>query len=184
MVDLPPIFDSEIERMAMARLAHALQPRPEVLARAASHLALGKEYLRRIALWATELGRTDLWPFFDVAQHAIPSLTEPAPQPECLRGQIGLVRDILAAWLRYLPLARSPALAMHGLPDPYLPLVRIFERGASFYKEERVLYCGYRGIHYGMRLPLPAAWMASELALNDAALDEIDAIDAAELAKR
>lgn len=164
--------------MARTRLRQALEPRADVLTRAPSHLALGKEFLRRMARWATALDCLDLWPFFDVAQRAMPSL-EPASPPEFLGPRARCARDTLTWWLRYVPLARSPALTIHGLPDPYLPLVRMIERGASYYTEQQLLHCGSYAISYRVK-PSSAPSTANELPLNDAALD---AIDAAALAK-
>lgn len=169
--------DVEAERMAQARLRVALSRRPDPPARAPSHAALGKEFLRRMAAWATALGCEDQWPLFDVAQRAVPTLGAPAIPPG-LDGRLWIVRQTMAWWVRYVGLAAHPAIAAHGLPDPYLPLVRLLERGGSYYTEQKTLFAGPRGIYYRIPLPLPPAWQANALDLTDVALDAIDAAEA------
>ena len=114
-----------------------------------SHTALMQEYLRRSALWAEALGRTADWPWYDVAaelpeesgetedrwlekvinelhQHVYQATKDATPAM-----QLAYVRFISWAAVKDLPATRR-----FILPDPYEPLIVLFERGGWFRPEQ------------------------------------------------
>ncbi|MFF1561867.1 hypothetical protein [Streptomyces sp. NPDC058279] len=113
--------------------------------RAAGHerslALLLREFLRRSALWARACGAEASWPFFDIAEHVDADVRTPA---DVAAGVEDLVRQLAPASLRTVCRAavRWAALrdARHGpatrLPDPYEPLLLMFERGGGFSREE------------------------------------------------
>jgi hypothetical protein len=109
--------------------------------RAASHIALFREYLRRAALWVKALECTDEWPFFDVAAQINPSLRADEAKVESLKRhltQFHLFRPIkrTCEWFVHWAVVRdTPEVTKFALPDPYEPLILMYERGGDFYTE-------------------------------------------------
>ncbi len=109
--------------------------------RTASHIALFREYLRRASLWAKTLGCTDEWPFFDVAAQLNPSLRADEAKVEVLKRhlkQFCLSRPIkrTCKWFVHWAIVKNkPEVTKFGLPDPYDPLIVMYERGGDFYME-------------------------------------------------
>jgi hypothetical protein len=106
-----------------------------------SRARLMKEYLRRAALWAQELDGGKPWPFFDIPVLIAPDVHPPqdlADQLEALIDErIGwpAVQTSCRAALRWAALLDSGHPVPVGLPDPYEPLLRVFERGGGFTTE-------------------------------------------------
>jgi hypothetical protein len=106
-----------------------------------SRALLMREYLRRAALWARELGAEPEWPFFDVTEFLAPGLRADArvedelerflagkvPTPSTARTCRGAVR-----WAAL----RQAADRLPDLPDPYEPLLLMYERGGGYSIEE------------------------------------------------
>jgi hypothetical protein len=107
-----------------------------------SRALLMREYLRRAALWAEAYGAQEDWPFFDVTERIDPSfrlddaleaeveefLARKVPTPSTTRACRGAVR-----WASLKDRVRGPA---EELPDPYQPLLLMFERGGGYSIEE------------------------------------------------
>ncbi|MDH6227251.1 hypothetical protein [Streptomyces sp. MJP52] len=107
-----------------------------------SRALLMREYLRRAALWAQTYGREEDWPFFDVTEWVDPSfrleaelegeledfLDQKVPTPSTSRACRGVVR-----WAALKDRAEGSAAE---LPDPYQPLLLMFERGGGYSIEE------------------------------------------------
>ncbi|MBV1852438.1 hypothetical protein [Catellatospora tritici] len=107
----------------------------------ASRVRLMREYLRRSALWARELGVLDKWPFFDIAAEFDPEVgrdTEFADAVlEGMRGR-GLTYPH-TQFCRYM-LAFAGSVPPHpDLPDPYEPLLQVYERGGLFDMEHGII---------------------------------------------
>ncbi|TXS75902.1 hypothetical protein [Streptomyces sp. sk2.1] len=107
-----------------------------------SRALLMREYLRRAALWADHCGAERSWPFFDLAEHVDAAARIPdgiaAELDEVLRG-VGpsSVRTTCRAAVRWAVLRTgSPAGPLPDLPDPYEPLLALYERGGGFFVEE------------------------------------------------
>ena len=157
------------------RLRHAATDFRLDVSRQPSHAALVREYLRSMALWADALRCEGDWPFFDVAAvlagerstgRIDPDL-QFAPLPELG----GAFRAALAAAVHFAEIADRPEVRMHGLPDPYEPLVRLFERGGTMTTEHGMIYAGTVGFS---RKPFQPAIGPALVALDDAALDALD----------
>ena len=114
--------------------------------RAASHIALLKEYLRRASLWAKALDCADQWPFFDVAAQIDPSLRCDEAKVEALERHLApfavsrTVRRLCEWFVHWAVVKHSPKVTQMALPDPYEPLILLYERGGDFYREH-VFFC-------------------------------------------
>jgi hypothetical protein len=140
-------------------------------ARQASHAALLKEFLRRMALWADALDRRDEWPLFDVAAVLYPERFSEADDLD-LPQYAGAFRAALQAALNFADVAESPLVRGYGLPDPYAPLVRLLERGATLTTEHGMVYAGTAGMP---RHPFPQSLDPGPgIPLDDASLDALD----------
>jgi hypothetical protein len=151
-----------------------------------SHVALMREYLRRAALWAKRLEATDHWPFFDVARLIAPEVRaepriverlEAALQPYSLWPTIKKTCVWYLHWQR-LELSRTEAVAGYKLPEPFEPLIRFYERGGRFSTEHGFINVDLVGIPAKVR-----GWQAFDsttpfVALDDQALDRLDAMAA------
>jgi hypothetical protein len=103
-----------------------------------------QEYLRRAALWSRELGTGDDWPWGDIAARVVPDV-----QP--LQGMAEQVEKLISQHSMWPPLAATCRGALHwaalldsgtaipNLPDPYEPLLLMFERGGGFMVENRFI---------------------------------------------
>jgi hypothetical protein len=108
--------------------------------RVRSGFLLMKEYLRRGALWARQLDATGRWPYFDVASLVSPAL-QVSPEAEARLDEamtgavpVPLMKDTLHWALRFEVL-RQTGVEL-PLPDPYEPLLWMYDRGGSFVPEK------------------------------------------------
>ncbi len=140
-----------------------------------SRLVLMREYLRRSALWAQVLGRMDEWPFFDIAAAADPSAQLDDESVRAVLG--GLVgrgmrphdKRFIRFMLNFTMLREWP----QGLPDPFEPLLMVYERGGSFGREAGSIRIGHiDGLPE--RNPEMHAGRVPEPDLSAAALDRFD----------
>ncbi|SDK58574.1 hypothetical protein [Streptomyces indicus] len=105
-----------------------------------SRALLMREHLRRAALWAQAAGAADSWPFFDVTEALGVTVELPAEVEADLegflkeRGPASLRRTCRGA-VRWAALKASDA-QLPDLPDPYEPLLAMYERGGGFYVEQ------------------------------------------------
>ncbi|MDX2394554.1 hypothetical protein NJL88_31700 [Streptomyces sp. DK15] len=106
-----------------------------------SRRVLFREYLRRAAVRCRAHGCEDGWPFVDVTAHLDPAFRSAVevsgelaeflrrlPGREVARTCSGAVR-----WAEFRE--RNPA-GSDGLPDPYEPLLRFYERGGEFARDD------------------------------------------------
>ncbi|MFD8411773.1 hypothetical protein [Streptomyces sp. NPDC059650] len=109
---------------------------------APSRALLMREYLRRSALWARVCGAEEAWPFFDVAEHL--GAQAPGTPPEVAAELEELLDGLAPASLRTTCRAAVRWAAVRsagqelpaGLPEPYEPLLLMYERGGGYYLEE------------------------------------------------
>jgi len=108
---------------------------------AVSRRTLMREYLRRAAWWARELHAEGEWPFFDIAVRFAPDVRAPedltAPLETLIHERIGWPRvaSTCRAALRWAALLDAGVPVPEGLPDPFEPLILMFERGGGFMTE-------------------------------------------------
>ncbi|MFF2726518.1 hypothetical protein ACFVS9_01240 [Streptomyces sp. NPDC058008] len=142
-----------------------------------SRALLMREYLRRAALWAKAYDAEPSWPFFDIAEHVDAGITTP---PDVVDELEGLLEELAPASLRTtcrgavrwaaLQEARSDLLT--NLPNPYEPLLVMYERGGGYYLEE---YLDLNGVMIPLRDVESNASASPFLTLAPATLDALDA---------
>jgi hypothetical protein len=148
-----------------------------------SHVALMREYLRRAALWSKSLQAADHWPFFDVASLIAPKVrADPSLVSEFEKSVSPLalwptVRKTCIWYLHWNAVKESQAqeLAKHNLPEPFDPLIRLYERGGQFQTEHGFINVGLIGITARFQ-----GWQAYNrtvpvVDLDDDSLDRVDA---------
>ncbi|MFE5240138.1 MULTISPECIES: hypothetical protein [unclassified Streptomyces] len=111
---------------------------------ARSRALLMREYLRRSAQWARHYGAESVWPFFDIAEHVDDSVClSPDVASELdafLRGGIGPypVERTVAGAVRWAELRCQERTDLPDLPDPYEPLLALYERGGGFHVDQAI----------------------------------------------
>lgn len=152
-------------------------------ARVGSQIALLQEYLRRAALWAKTLDCTEQWPFFDIAAIAVgvdPSQRADNAQVEVLRHHfsqapfytIGIIENTCEWFLHWQVVKNQPEVRKFNLPDPYEPLIILYERGGIFSTEHGLFNFEAASFPRG-------TWMQHDrdfpvVLLESAALDRLD----------
>ncbi|UGY93034.1 hypothetical protein [Streptomyces gobiensis] len=146
---------------------------------AVSRSMLLREYLRRAALWVQELGGTDEWPFFDIAERidpSVPSDQELIDRLEKFTSENvpGLTtRKMCRAAVNWAALQEVAHPRLGELDDPYEPLVMLYARGGGFTVEN--------GVADFLFVPVPlGTWQEHVaekpvVALDPAMLDALDA---------
>jgi hypothetical protein len=102
-----------------------------------TRLDLFREYLRRHAQWVHATGQRDAWPYGSVA----PALGGDAPDPDA-----DLLRNVRRGMFDRRFLANTLAFASvpahirdaYALPDPYQPILALYERGGAVSLEQGV----------------------------------------------
>ncbi|WP_158835903.1 hypothetical protein [Streptomyces sp. NRRL S-350] len=152
-------------------------------AHAASRSRLMVEYLRRASLWADLLGGPPGWPFFDLAGALAPEVrVDPAVAErleDCIEEHIGGIstENGCRAAVRWATLGDAPGVRLPDLPDPFEPLILMYERGGEVIADES------RAFDFaGRRVPI-RPWrghISAEpaVALDPETLDALDALDA------
>ena len=145
-----------------------------------SHIALLREYLRRAALWAKVLNCTDEWPFFDVTAHIYPLETVDEAKIEALNTHFtqtpfyvaGIIEKTCKWFIQWERVKNLPKVSEFTLPEPYEPLIKMYERGGIFSTEHGFFDFAIGGFprgqwkQYDQTIPL--------LELDTKTLDEID----------
>ncbi|MFI5932012.1 hypothetical protein [Actinoplanes sp. NPDC051494] len=135
------------------------------------------EYFRRVALWLDAYGWDEPVPFFDLAVYIDPNVrADPEVVAEAVRrAEPGgwNAEQVIPFILHWSALRATPGVTLPpDLPDPYEPLLLLFERDGGFHTSN-----GYAEMEHlsvpiakwrdrATRPPLPS--------LDEAALDEID----------
>ncbi|RSN40485.1 hypothetical protein [Actinomadura sp. WAC 06369] len=163
-----------------------------------SRVQLLLEYLRRAAIWGREIGpltdeRAALleslgisahsWPFYDFAAMMNPSVRATAEQLDHLRTAIPYTfgSPTLHACENALHLAtlKDQGLQQGELPDPFEPLILLFERGGGF----TVDGTGFINLHpVSIKQGKPSDHLSSTpvAPMDKSGLDELDGIIAGE----
>ncbi|MBB6120680.1 hypothetical protein [Nocardiopsis algeriensis] len=106
------------------------------LDRTRSRVALMREYLRRAAVWTRTL-EAQGWPFYDIAEFAAPGVRAADEVVSGVLESPALVRQFYTVghtcvWALHLAAARDEGAVLPDLPDPFEPLMRMYERGGGF----------------------------------------------------
>jgi hypothetical protein len=100
---------------------------------------LAGEFLRRKAVWANALGRTERWQFADLALLFDPSLPTNPAWLEGVEAAVGyelqsMVRSVITDMFRWVALGDRPYQRFPEFDDPYEPVVQVFELGGQFWQ--------------------------------------------------
>ncbi|MFC9119769.1 hypothetical protein ACFTXO_08265 [Streptomyces sp. NPDC057067] len=143
---------------------------------AQSRALLMREYLRRAALWAKAYDAKEAWPFFDIAGRVDAEVTLPvdiADELEELLEELGpsSLRTTCRGAVRWAALREARSNLPTDLPDPYTPLLAMYERGGGYYLHE---YLDLNGVMIPLGSVESNASAAPFLTLAPAALDALD----------
>ncbi|MFB6875467.1 hypothetical protein [Streptomyces sp. NPDC056323] len=107
-----------------------------------SRALLMREHMRRAALWAQAYGAEEQWPFFDVTEFVDPTFRlDPEIESELKDyvahnvGTPSTARTCRGA-VRWAALRERGGIGLPDLPDPYEPLLLMYERGGGYSIEE------------------------------------------------
>lgn len=115
-------------------------PQKRVVVKRWSHVALFKEYLRRMAAWSKELNYPQNWLFFDVGAQIDKEIRAESWALRALEDyltdypDLGLMCDVYRWALHWAALESVMAF---DLPAPYEPLLILYERGGFFRENQR-----------------------------------------------
>ncbi|MFE2246676.1 hypothetical protein [Streptomyces lavendulae] len=147
--------------------------------RVKSRRVLFREYLRRVAVWSRACSAERDWSFTDVTAHLDPEFRmSPAAEAELAEfvrrlpnGEVGRTCSgaVRLAELR----ARNPE-AYTGLPNLYEPLVRFYERGGEFGRDDAG-FIDLTGVRFRPGALTALLGNPPVTALGDASLDPLDA---------
>ncbi|MER7580218.1 hypothetical protein [Kitasatospora sp. NPDC097691] len=138
------------------------------------------EYLRRAALWAEVLGGPPRWPIYDIAGALAPDVRVDPELAERLEdfliAHVGGIEteNACRAVVRWATLLDTPGLRLPDLPDPFEPLLLVYERGGEVIADEsRAFNFGGRSV----RIKLWREHLSAEpaVSLDAATLDALDA---------
>ncbi|MER6303778.1 hypothetical protein ABT247_30060 [Kitasatospora sp. NPDC001539] len=144
-----------------------------------SRAALMEEYFRRAALWLDVYGDTQYWPFLDLAAIVAPAIRADPAVIADIEGFIdeasgsSYAMDSGAAAVQWAALTSAPGVELPPLPDPFEPLLRLYERGGSGFR----LTNGF--VDFGMIMVPRGSWRmhlspTPIIELDDEALDALD----------
>jgi hypothetical protein len=168
-------------RTARSRLEAIRWNQPDRDAREGSQIALMREFLRRMALWAEALECVEKWPFFSVAEHieidafAASRVADPLPssiEDTLNRVPLARLRRICAGFVQWSMIESRDEVRGFDLPAPYAPAITMFERGGMFYVEQGMFQFFLASVHIGTvtsnlaRQPL--------VSLDDSTLAQLD----------
>ncbi|MFJ8883797.1 hypothetical protein ACIRJR_10335 [Streptomyces sp. NPDC102402] len=142
-----------------------------------SRALLMREYLCRSALRAKAYDAETSWPFFDIAEHIDAEITispHIAEELEDLLEELApaSLRTTCRGAVRWAALREARDDLSTDLPDPYEPLLAMYERGGGYYLEE---YLDLNGVMIPLRDVESNASAPAFLTLAPAALDALDA---------
>lgn len=132
---------ARVEAM-MSRIATIQWGKPPLhVSSSTPNSVLMQEFLRRMLLWSKALG-VNGWPLFDVAKVLQPGLRPATRKLNPLTR--GLFPNIFVRmtchWaLHWAEIAGSQMVQEFGLPDPYEPLLEMYECGAWFKRSNTVI---------------------------------------------
>ncbi|UNO40666.1 hypothetical protein [Streptomyces sp. MST-110588] len=142
-----------------------------------SRALLMREYLRRAALWARAYGAEQSWPFFDITERVDAELQMPSEVADEVEQVLAglaptsLKRTCRAA-IRWAAIRDARDDLPADLPDPYEPLLLMYERGGGYFLED---YLGLNGVMIPLGNVESNASVTPFVTLAPATLDALDA---------
>lgn len=152
-----------------------------------SQTLLFLEYLRRMALWAQLLDCGNNWPFFDVATHICPELIVSETDISLLVNHLNqfslktYVKQTCIWYLHWTICQNSSISNMPKLPEPYEPLIMMYERGERFYTEHGFIYLSQTNLSVSRQHWQGYISQTPKVRLESDFLNEIDSLTPEEL---
>ncbi|MFI8461447.1 hypothetical protein [Kitasatospora sp. NPDC085464] len=149
-------------------------------AHAGSRSRLMVEYLRRASLWAEVLGGPPKWPIFDIAGALAPEIQvdpEVAERlEEFLVAHVGGIstENACRAAVRWATLQDTPGVRLPDLPDPFEPLIILYERGGEVIADESWAFT-FAAVRVQIKPWREHLSAEPAVALDPATLDALDA---------
>lgn len=116
-----------------------------------SRVKLMAEHMRRAAWWVRELG-CEGWPFPDLARCANPAIRADPTVVLAFEGALAPVtsdvKRVCVCALHWAALTAAPGVALPELPDPFEPLLWMFERGGGFVSESGFIDVGLASVRW------------------------------------
>jgi hypothetical protein len=108
-----------------------------------------REFFRRSALWRDALENYDgeYWPLFDIGDYVDPSIKADKDiwrdlKNHLLSLKVGMETRMTCEWyLHWVALRMSGRLEIFDLPDPYEPLIEMYEAGSGIIYVEHIFVC-------------------------------------------
>ncbi len=105
-----------------------------------SHVALFQEYLHRMSLWSKAINHPELWPFYDLSSYLY--APQKAKEYQIIQLKQHLTKFPLnrlvkhtCEWYLSWSFIADEMTKKYQLPDPFAPLILMYERGGTFYTE-------------------------------------------------
>ncbi|MBL8165998.1 MAG: hypothetical protein JNJ61_28700 [Anaerolineae bacterium] len=130
----------EIER-SIARISSLDFNKPSRNHDLMQSLLLFKEYLRRMLLWSQALAVRG-WPFTILAKYIDPSVQiDPTIEDQFKKilYPTPFIRTTCMSYLMWALIENTPIVNSYALPNPYEPLIQMYEGGYYFYREHHVV---------------------------------------------
>ena len=162
-----------VDRLAAVKFDHEV-----AFARQSSRGRLVREFLRRTALWARELGAESGWPYSDLAGALEPEVDVEPHQLARLEidadtsDEFPIGPKLGALIVRWAALGDLPRQSFPHLDDPYEPLLVLFDRGGGCRKLGGWIEMGYGEFPVGT---LEDRALYEPRPIDQAALDACDA---------
>lgn len=146
-----------------------------------SNAKLLEEHFHRLALWCTALQRWPYWPSVDMLDLFKLTVDDEVEQQE-IHSQLKHACPYLGygdkrawdRWFHWLLVQEYAAQEHPLLPDPFEPLIRMYERGGTYYLEHTFVYVGDSGLSFVRRSPEDYFKRSFVSSLDDATLDALD----------
>ena len=146
-----------------------------------SNSMLLMEHFHRLALWCDALQTWSYWPSVDMFRLFNLNIDDEIERDE-IHTQLALDASHLGhqawidwdKWFRWLLVEEYATKAYPHLPDPFAPLIRMYERGGTYHTEHGFVYVGrlgYRLAQFPREKYLHESFVSS---LDDATLNALD----------
>lgn len=139
------------------------------------------EHFHRLALWCDSLQAWSHWPSVDMLRLFNLNIDDERERDE-IHNQLALDASYLGyqawldwdKWFHWLLVKEYATKAFPHLPDPFEPLIRMYERGGTYYTEHGFVYVGrigYRLAQFSREDYIQMSFISS---LDDVTLNELD----------
>jgi hypothetical protein len=116
-----------------------------------SNLYLLKEYLRRATLWSKRIASPAALPFYDIPFYIAPStrVEKELVEIKILKRYLTpLMFNICEWYLHWTLISETSSVRVYNLPEPYEPLIKLFERGGALSIENGYIDVGSASIYF------------------------------------